>query len=459
MRSVQVTKLFAQAVLLPSLVSCGGGGGDAGEPPRPAPVPDLEAVISTARVRALPNQENTLTVTVQNRGSAPAVGAVLAVPAVSGFSYESVICAATQGASCPAPASAQSFQGGVTLPDFPVLGILTFQFAGIATGGAGSEIRFAASVSVVGDSFPASNSPQRTVPIDAPATGNLVLNVPSATYPMGSDEWMAFNWINSERLRCGMGLLKQDLRLDMASEDHANYLAVNIDSGFISDISHAQDPARPGYTGGDGTARAQFRGYPGVSGDLIAYGGTALQSYQALFAEATYHSLSAQRGGRDIGLGSRKPARWSGPIAVLNTAIPVVPQTPEQAMAASQSIAGDAVVTYPCGGETLLGRSHDNERPSPLPNVDLTQRGAPITVFVRTMQELRIREFSLSTAAGTPLSGTLLTIAERPGNLDKSEAAFIADAPLPPNTTFNVLIRGTNEGQRFEKRFSFSTGS
>jgi hypothetical protein len=52
----------------------------------------------------------------------------------------------------------------------------------------------------------------------------------------------------------------------------------------------------------------------------------------------------------------------------------------------------------------------------------------------------------------------VLSNANRPNDLPLDQAAFIPDAVLAPNTTFNVYIRGTNDGQRFEKRFSFSTG-
>lgn len=461
LRLLRTGNCLALAAIAGLVAACGGGGGGGGDSPAPVPTgADIVASMSVQRAAALPNQENVVTVSLQNVGGMAASGALVTVPAPSGFTFESASCSATAGASCPS-VTVQQLAAGFALPPLPSGGSLSFLLSGISTGSAGSQINFTTSASLSSDLNPANNSTQRSVTIGSPPSATLVTSVPAPTYSVGSAELAAFGWINNERSRCGMGLLKQDTRLDQASLDHANYLAINIDNGNLNNpLTHEQNPGWPGFTGVDGLARAQFRTYPGSSADLLAAitTGQAVLAYQALFGYATFHSQTAQGGRVDVGLGTSRSMLRSLDLPVLNVGIPVLSSTIEQILAASQLLAGDQVVTYPCGGETLLARRHTPENPSPLPGVDLSTRGAPVTIAVRPTQSLRISEFNMTTSAGVAVPGTLLTNAERT-NIDVNQAVFIADAPLPANSTLNVLIRGTNEGQRFTKQFSYSAGN
>lgn len=454
-----LTGLLGPAVAI-ALTGCGGGGGGSiPTVPSPAPVgPDVVVSLASTRTELLPNQENRFTVTVRNGGVAAASSTTLTVPAVAGLTYEAAVCTASEGAMCPSTVTAHALAGGLGLPSIPVGGLLSFVLDGVTTGAAGTLVIPSATAVQVGDLVPGSNSAQREINIAAPAKATLVSSVPPPTYPEGSELREIYNWLNAERSRCGMGLLRQDERVDLAADDHSKYMAVNIDNGNLTGIVHEQDPTFPGFTGVSGTARVQFRGYPGTAGDLVAYSDAASSGIKSLFGYATYHSLIAQAGFglRDVGLGTARSIKTNWALSVLNMASPTVSPEPSET---TPQLAGDAVATYPCGGEVLLWRNHIAETPSPFPNTDMTTKGPPITVFVRVPQRLLIRDFLLSTESGVSLPGTLLTSAERPGLIATFQAAFIPDAPLPADTTFNVYIRGTNEGQRFEKRFSFSTGN
>lgn len=449
--------------LVAAVLGACGGGGDGGSAPAPAPSgPDLATTITASRLGILPNQENTATVTVRNTGTVAAAGAIVTVPTVVGFTYETASCSGSGGATCPASTTVQGLASGLALPSVPSGGLLTFRLDGVTTGAVGSQATLRVTASVSGDGTAANNNAQVPLTVIAPAAATLVTSVPLPTYPNGSQPYVAFNWVNAERARCGMGQLRQDERLDQASFDHARYLATNFDNGNLSSpLTHTQNPAYPGFTGADATARAQFRGYPGGASDLIATDRSALEGYQSLFGYATYHSLNFQGANKDIGLGAALSTKLNnGFISVVNTGTQDNSSNPAQVLASQQLLAGDAVATYPCGGEVLLSRRHAQETPSPFPNVaDLTTLGPPITIFVRGIQVLLISEFTLTTAGNVPIGGTLLTVQNRPGQMAQSQAAFVPDAPLPANTTFNVYIRGTNEGQRFERRFSFSTGN
>lgn len=453
---------FALSSLAPiaaaSVLSACGGGESASVPGPSTLAPDLATTLLVERNSALPNQENVVTVVVRNIGTAPSGEAILRVPAVSGFTYETVACSASTGVSCPTSFVLAQLDAGLALGPIPVGGNVSFRLEGVTTGGPGTQLDLNASISVLGDQFASNNGGRRVVPIGVAAAPTLVGDLPPPTYPSGSEFDKTIRWINAERTRCGMGLLRQDQRLDSASDDHANYLATNIDNNSISDLTHTQMVSFPGFTGADALSRARHRMYPGSATDLIDVDTVVLRSFQELFGYATFHSLAFQLGLRDLGLGSRQSAKWGAAIQVATLGVPMNPTTAAETLQSQQLIAGDVVVTYPCGGEVLLRRNHvGNENPSPFPSVDLTTKGPPITISVRNGQTLLIREFVLRDAAGAVIRGTLLTERERPGQLARNQGVFIADAPLTANTAFEVFIRGLNDGQRFEKRFSFST--
>jgi hypothetical protein len=426
--------------------ACGGGGGGSSPPAGP----DLVTTLTLARNGGLPNMENSVTVTLQGAGTAVSAGGVLTIPPTAGFAYETASCTAAGGAVCPASVTSQALAAGMALASVPVGGSLTLKLDGITTGAIGSAVNFTATASLPGDVMPGNNVAQRSVTVTAPAAATLVTSVPAPTYPAGSDELAAFNWVNAERTRCGMGLLKQVASLDASAVDHAAYLAVNNDNGNIVGLTHVQNPNFPGFTGVDGPVRAVFRGYAGYAGDLVGGSVSALDVYKGLFARATFHSLAAQGRSGDVGLGGRFSTVARSWLGVFNVGI-----------ASTQLLSGDTVATYPCDGVANHFRNHSFEIPSPFPpNVNLVDKGPPITIFVRDGQRLEVREVLLTDPNGVNLPGTILTSANTSGGfISGSQAAFVPDAVLAANSTFNVTIRGTNDGQRFEKRFSFTTGS
>jgi hypothetical protein len=100
--------LAASLVAAGALTACGGGGGYAPAFSPAPPAPDL-AVSVGGSLDMLPNQENTILVTVQSLGTIAATGAVLTVPTPVGFTYEVAWCtSATGGATCPANTTAQA---------------------------------------------------------------------------------------------------------------------------------------------------------------------------------------------------------------------------------------------------------------------------------------------------------------------------------------------------------------
>jgi hypothetical protein len=249
-----------------------------------------------------------------------------------------------------------------------------------------------------------------------------------------------------------MGKLKQAVALDSAADDHAQYVVLNIDNGNLGSLTHDQNPAFPGFTGLKPNDRAKARGYVGSAGELIIGGGPPLSNYKWLLNTATFHALALQAGNTDMGMASRTSVTANSPISVLLTGY----------VGEMQALPGDFVATYPCGGEIDYVRNHFSEFPSPFPNLApsaLVLKGPPLTVFVRSGQQLRVSSFAVAVEGDQPLSGVLLTSQDNPAYISASQAVFVPDKMLDPNTKYTVAIRGTNDGQRFEKRFSFTTGN
>jgi hypothetical protein len=275
--------------------------------------------------------------------------------------------------------------------------------------------------------------------------------VPAPTYAAGSQQLAAFNYLNGIRGRCGFGLLKQDTRLDQAADDHANYLALNLQQ--IQAFAHAQQPGLPGFTGVNAGDRAAFRGYTGSAVDGILQGATSMSIEDALrvLAQSTYHSISALGGNVDVGFGARSTAS-SGRFVVGMYGIPQG--------GAAQRLAGDAVALSPCDGEVNRARRHALEIPDPMPGTAAGTYGAPLIARVRDDQTLTIDDWTIAPAGGQAVAATLRVQGRDPNNaMVPNMAALIPNSVLAPNTTYNVVLRGKNSGIPFERLYSFTTGA
>jgi len=78
----------------------------------------------------------------------------------------------------------------------------------------------------------------------------------------------ALDFLNRERLRCGLGVLKQNAMLDEAAKNHALYVSSRSNFGD----PHWETPGEPGFTGITPTDRAQALGYAAPSGEVLEVG-------------------------------------------------------------------------------------------------------------------------------------------------------------------------------------------
>ncbi len=283
-----------------------------------------------------------------------------------------------------------------------------------------------------------------THPLVTPST--LVTSVPAATYT--GESATAYNLINAERSRCGFGLLAQNASLDAAANAHANY-------AFLpgQDL-HAESPGVAGFTGVTPADRAVAKGYSSklAVGEVMALG-TGEFAIRALLS-APYHLAHMMYGYKDIGVGF-------GPLGQSPLLTPFVGELGDM----SQKLASDETRTYPCEGTTGVNRQLRGEYPNPVPGRDLSSNpiGTPILVVARDGNRLDLLSASMinvktgASIALRPLIGGMA--ANDPNRYFPPHAGYVApDAPLERLSTYQVTIKGANNGVGFERTFQFSTG-
>jgi uncharacterized protein YkwD len=331
--------------------------------------------------------------------------------------------------------------------DLPVGSSLSFTLGGTVTQ-AGSIAPRATITAPSGttDTATANNAADYPITVSAPASATIVTSVATPSYAPASDIQAAYDWLNGVRQRCGFGLLQQDIRLDQASSDHANYMEVN---GRV--VTHTQDPTKPGFTGVSATARATYRGYPGTAVDSISTGRPSVLVDVQTLATITYHGFAMIGGSKDVGLPTGFSfTTWSQTPVMLGT------KTGD----ADQDVAGDVVATYPCEGEVVPRMVHGAESPSPIPGADMNNYGPALLARVRGGQMLVVSSWTIAPRGGVPMATTFRNWNSEvnPQSIMPSAAVLIPNAPLAPNTTYDVKLQGSNAGVPFQRQYSFRTG-
>ena len=293
-----------------------------------------------------------------------------------------------------------------------------------------------------------------TPTVPTPVTDTTVTSVPAATYAVGSSEAATFALLNAERGRCGLGLLAQNTKLDVAAAAHAKYLTTN------NVIGHDEVSTKPDFYESTASARGFKSGYgTGASEDVSGKvqhshpGVTMLpQTDEAGAMYAVRQLLSGPYHGKDLTIGYRDVGMASFGIAFV--AMPALASGQEM-----QHNNGD-VRTYPCEGTTGTLSTSEGEIPSPFPSESNAKWGQPILVYGSA-------DLAVSTATVTGPSGTVAIKAIFGKDVDpngyfkagSTGVAVIPAATMTPNTAYTVTIAGTNKGSAFTKSFSFTTGA
>ena len=298
----------------------------------------------------------------------------------------------------------------------------------------------------------------------------IVTETQTSTYAAQglTEEAAAFELLNQERARCGFGTLRQNAALDKAAKAHADWQNLNGVTG------HYEDGKKPnGFTGLGWNARIEAAGY-GIPGDAtdeisqrwqqigeISKVGHGVQGMRSLL-NAPFHMRGLLAGFRDVGISVRTSeevgTNFGQLILQINPAY--LHTTPRQELSEQD------VATYPCEGTTGTNRQLSNETPNPVPGRYLLTNPLGGTVFVqlRYGNKLVFTSATMTQVSGDG-AGTAVTLRDpvtsaNSGNAFQSHQGYIvADAPLEPNTQYEVVINGTNNGTPFTRQFTFTTGT
>ena len=326
----------------------------------------------------------------------------------------------------------------------------------------------------------------RTISVSVAGSGSqapsLVSSVPDPVYTgaYASEKAAVFNRLNADRARCGFGKRAQNAKLDLASQNHATYLAVNNIS------SHFEVSGRTGFTGTDLGARWLHVGYPYSTGGEIlnaAFWGTfaagnttnnsvsvaelpATNALLALYA-SVYHLAGAMSLDREVGIGI--DSRPTNSFGDANTK-PLVINYATAVQSLRQSIGTVGLAVFPCEGVTGLTPVFGNEVPDPFPEVnrDITPYGHPVYMTSGPGTTITLNSGTIAPRGGSALATRTLTAANDPQKrLQINEVFLVPTTRLLDNTTYDVALSGTSTGLvsasnptgGWTRNFSFTTGT
>ncbi len=305
-----------------------------------------------------------------------------------------------------------------------------------------------------------------------------------------------FNYINNTRQTCGFGLVRQNLLLDQAAQNHGNYM---IGQKLLGD-PHNESVGQPGFTGVTGSDRATAVGYkfnghevlengdlPTVQTNVGIVGAAAplsddviRDSFRGLMS-APYHSLPAMFGpATDLGIGlgynsttAIQNVTFLGNIVSenLQTDLYGIYYEYGMGMNGAGQASSSGVQTYPCtgivdaypatfaevlpygGSLTSDGRVLGaNPTSSPIyvvgePNKTLVINSAVVTQ-VDTGQVLKVYDIR------TKSTDSANFIYWR-----NDWSGFVwLDKPYAPGKSYSTVIHGTSGGTAFTHSFTFTAG-
>ncbi len=263
----------------------------------------------------------------------------------------------------------------------------------------------------------------------------------------------AFNVINAERLKAGLGALTQSTELDVAAGYDSNYFLLNpsIPVGFV------EDEGNPGYVFDSPRDRIAQSGYS-ASSYGITYTQHALAGADAaLVSLATpYHRVWAMDyTWSQMGFGLTVDSDGDG-VLVNDLALPNGGTA--QGMTSTVSV-------YPADKSTDISVLMPNEVPTyPLPQPwgPGAYPGYPVSVQLNKADMLVWipGSFTLKEAtSGATVAGTVLdngsSVLDAYGM--RNWAFFIPTTPLKPATTYTASFNATIEGSALSKNWSFTT--
>ncbi|WP_404995436.1 CAP domain-containing protein [Cupriavidus pauculus] len=298
-----------------------------------------------------------------------------------------------------------------------------------------------------------------------PTSTAPVTDVPAADYT--DLRATLFTQLNDFRAAVGVGKLKQDPKLDVAAQAHADYLKANLT------IAHDELPTNAGYYEATPRSRATKAGVDASQWIAEVAGGTALLPISQVpmcmrMTNSVYHQQAILGNAENVGLGINDYACSIDMAVVTLGGVSGSPPANSLPVGNGQLMAANAIGVTPIAGSKVDG-AMPPENPQPAP--DITSPGHPLMVRVRadtTADKLTVSNFTLIDNVGATIpgrvlvasnaiSGTTVSGAQADNMLYPGVAFFMPLSPLASGKTYTATFAGARNGTAISTSWSFST--
>ncbi len=282
------------------------------------------------------------------------------------------------------------------------------------------------------------NAGNAAIPLSTPEAG-----APQATGVTATD---GFNWTNFRRQQIGLATLARNTLINNAAQGHSDYQRVN------NTITHVQTPGASGFTGVTMTDRLAAAGYalvvPYAYGEVISAGGST-SGFEAAenLVTAIYHRFIMLEP-RYLEAGAGAATTPGGRTwFTLNLAA---------TGGLGAGLGGGRFTVYPFDGQRGLPTIFLSDTETPDPVADRNAVGYPVSVHADITSSIVVQSFTITPRGGTPLPVRLLSAAVD-ANTPTSAAAIVPLQVLTTQATYDVEFRGTVDGIRAVRSWSFTT--
>lgn len=286
-----------------------------------------------------------------------------------------------------------------------------------------------------------------------------------------------FETTNAIRTMAGGGKFLQNLSLDRAAKQHAEYLINNKltgDGSYLYSLQengqwggHYQSGTKPGFSGATPQARASAAGYVGEVSEMAVFGAKSAADCIASIENSTYHLIQLMSPYVDIGM------YFSSSNLTESACVMLVGLSKNST--GSFTIA-DQYVKYPSDNQANVSTTFRNQAERPIPAPDLKVTGRPVLFSfynfnnkVISATELVIHNLTIEddsgfkvpirilTSPGVQTDGPALIFDENIGSPGFILALPIK--PLLPNTTYKAKLSAAIAGKVVIQQWTFKTGA
>lgn len=303
----------------------------------------------------------------------------------------------------------------------------------------------------------------------------LVTSVATPSYA-STDNATISTLLSGVRIGSSAGLVAQSSALDVAAQNHANFL---VNNSLVSDVTylltlfngvlggHYEDASKSAYTGATPQARTTAAGYGGTVSELLSFGSASASDCMAAQENSVYHLAQLISPIVDVGI-AFNAGNDSGTMCVIELGL--------SKLTLGQLPADGSLVSYPYSTQSGVPPTFYNQSESPVPAADLSVAGHPIAVLLYSQSaptllgsDVVIQTFSLTPASGAQAgarilaqtgvtsTGPVLTVDTNLGGA--GEVFLLPLAPLAANTVYNVAFAAIVKGKAVSKNWSFTTGA